>query len=163
MRRDPFTAGVYTFTYAPGAEALSDAVAEKVDAAIIFGKILQTPIQCDANTRYYKLGGKSGDTVSKMYWMYKEYGSDGTITNAGTDNGGYIRCSANKIYMTVAENVASNSFSMRFGIDSGTTDINEVDGENGSVETIYDLQGRKLNGITEPGMYIVNGKKVYFK
>ncbi|MBQ3243649.1 MAG: discoidin domain-containing protein [Bacteroidaceae bacterium] len=163
LEDEPFTAGVYTFTYAPGAEALSDAVTEKVDAAIIFGKILQTPILCDANTRYYKLGGKSGDTVSKMYWMYKEYGSDGTITNAGTDDGGYIRCSANKIYMTVAESVASNSFSMRFGIDSGTTDINEVDGENGSVETIYDLQGRKLNGITEPGMYIVNGKKVYVK
>lgn len=163
LEDEPFTAGVYTFTYAPGAEALSDAVAEKVDAAIIFGRILQTPIQCDANTRYYKLGGKSGDTVSKMYWMYKEYGSDGTITNPDTDNGGYIRCSANKIYMTVAESVASNSFSMRFGIDSGTTDINEVDGENGSVETIYDLQGRKLNGITEPGMYIVNGKKVYVK
>ncbi len=163
LEDEPFTAGVYTFTYAPGAEALSDAVAEKVDAAIIFGKILQTPIQCDANTRYYKLGGKSGDTVSKMYWMYKEYGSDGTITNPGTDDGGYIRCSANKIYMTVAESVASNSFSMRFGIDSGTTDINEVNGENADVKTIYDLQGRKLTEITEPGMYIVDGKKVYVK
>lgn len=163
LEDEPFTAGVYTFTYAPGAEVLSDAVAEKVDAAIIFGKILQTPILCDANTRYYKLGGKSGDTVSKMYWMYKEYGSDGTITNAGTDDGGYIRCSANKIYMTVAESVASNSFSMRFGIDSGTTDINEVNGENADVKTIYDLQGRKLTEITEPGMYIVNGKKVYVK
>ena len=163
LEDEPFTAGAYTFTYAPGAEALSDAVAEKVDAAIIFGKILQTHILCDLNTRYYKLGGKSGDTVSKMYWMYKEYDSEGTITNPGTDDGGYIRCSANKIYMTVAESVASNSFSMRFGIDSGTTDINEVDGENGEVKAIYDMQGRKLTEITMPGMYIVNGKKVYVK
>ena len=163
LEDEPFTAGVYTFTYAPGAEALSDAVAEKVDAAIIYGKILQTPILCVGNARYYKLGSKSGDEVSKMYWMYKEYSSDGTIAsgNAGTDNGGYIRCSANKIYMKVDGGSAANSFSMRFA--GGTSGIDEVTGENGEVKAIYDMQGRKLTEITMPGMYIVNGKKTIVK
>jgi hypothetical protein len=36
-----------------------------------------------------------------------------------------------------------------------------VKGENGNVKTIYDLQGRKLVKVTSPGIYIVDGKKVY--
>ena len=163
-------AGTYEFTYVPDAVTLSDDIAGCVNDAIIFGKILQTPIKCDDDARYYKLGSKSGDAVSKMYWMYKEYSSDGAIANgnAGTDNGGYIRCSANKIYMRVPDDGAQNAFSMRF--DGATTGIDEVTGEptvdasqNGEVKTIYDLQGRKLSEITMPGVYIVNGKKVVVK
>ena len=43
-------------------------------------------------------------------------------------------------------------------INSG---VDEVKGENGNVKAIYDLQGRRLNAITEPGIYIVNGKKCW--
>ena len=28
---------------------------------------------------------------------------------------------------------------------------------------VYDLQGRRLNSITSPGLYIVNGKRVFVK
>ena len=41
--------------------------------------------------------------------------------------------------------------------------ISEVNGENGNVKTIYDLTGRKIENITTPGIYIVNGKKVLVK
>ena len=52
-------------------------------------------------------------------------------------------------------------YSFRFG--EGTTGINEVKGENGNVKTIYDLTGRRIEAITAPGIYIVNGKKVLVK
>jgi hypothetical protein len=43
------------------------------------------------------------------------------------------------------------------------TGISEVKGENGNVKTIYDLTGRRIEAITAPGIYIVNGKKVLVK
>ena len=43
------------------------------------------------------------------------------------------------------------------------TAIDEVKGENGKVKTIYDLTGRRVDAITTPGIYIVNGKKVFVK
>jgi uncharacterized protein YlzI (FlbEa/FlbD family) len=38
-----------------------------------------------------------------------------------------------------------------------------VVGENGEENAIYDLQGRKVEHITNGGIYIVNGKKVLVK
>lgn len=162
---DATPAGRFEFAYTTEEAGLPSDVEANVDIAIIHGCILRTPIQCDVAYRYYILGGKSGDTVSKMYWMYEEYSSDGTIAdgNAGTDNGGYISCTANKIYMKVAETLAANSFSMRFGLDSGTTGVDEVNADSGEERVIYDLQGRKLSEITDPGIYIVNGKKIHVK
>ena len=43
------------------------------------------------------------------------------------------------------------------------TDIEEVETENEDVETIYDLRGRRIQEITGPGIYIVNGRKVLVK
>ena len=46
------------------------------------------------------------------------------------------------------------------GTAPGTTDIDEVNGENGEVKgDIYDLQGRKMQN-TGKGIYIINGEKV---
>ena len=42
-----------------------------------------------------------------------------------------------------------------------STGVDEVKAESGEVKAIYDLQGRRLNAITEPGIYIVNGKKCW--
>ncbi len=52
---------------------------------------------------------------------------------------------------------ANNSVGYRFGFD-GTTAVEKVEMRN-EKEAIYDLQGRRINEITEPGIYIVNGVK----
>jgi hypothetical protein len=41
--------------------------------------------------------------------------------------------------------------------------IEEVITESGEVKGIFDLAGRRLNAITEPGIYIVDGKKILIK
>jgi hypothetical protein len=56
------------------------------------------------------------------------------------------------------------SAGFRFRFDGGvTTPIDEVEYENGEVKEIYDLTGRKLQGISGAGIYIINGKKVLVK
>ena len=68
---------------------------------------------------------------------------------------------AGKAYLPVSALPASAqgaaSFSFRFG--EGTTGISEVKGENGEVKTIFDLTGRRVEAITAPGIYIVDGVK----
>lgn len=48
-------------------------------------------------------------------------------------------------------------------IDEVKGENGEVKGENGEVKAIYDLTGRRVDAITAPGIYIVNGKKVLVK
>ncbi len=65
---------------------------------------------------------------------------------------------ANKAYLPAS--AVANKSAEFFGFDwDGTTGISEVKGENGEVKAIYDLTGRKVNEITAPGIYIVNGVK----
>ena len=140
-----------TFTY-------TDATAEKPASTLLGGSLYTKYVVCD-DSDYYKLMIKSGE--AKMYLMYKEFNAQG-VSQGPTHDGGHIKCSANKIYMRVPAARGIASYGMRF-VDYGTTDIDDVKGESGDVKTIYDLQGRKLTEITEPGFYIVDGKRVYVK
>ena len=44
-----------------------------------------------------------------------------------------------------------------------TTGVEHLKLENGEVEGIYDLQGRKLESVKERGIYIMDGKRVFIK
>ena len=113
----------------------------------------------DTNNYYLLLNAGKGEA---FYWVYKECDGTGEITTPGKHDGGYIKCDANKAYLAVPSTATSaGALSFRFGGD--TTEIDEVIGENGEVKAIYDLQGRKLTEITEPGVYIVDGKKIVVK
>ncbi|MBO5865587.1 MAG: hypothetical protein J6Q73_06000, partial [Bacteroidaceae bacterium] len=93
-------------------------------------------------TYAYILSYKGVGTPIKMY---KLSSTDRTIN-------------ANKAYYIDSTGRAS-ALQFVFG---GTTDIEDVERE-GNEDTIYDLQGRKLSEITEPGFYIIDGKKVWVK
>ncbi len=79
-----------------------------------------------------------------------------------TMDGGYFQCSANKIYLPYSAAANAAKFSFRF--DGGTTtDLEEALFGNDAKEEIFDLQGRRVERITAPGLYIVNGQKRYVK
>ena len=99
-----------------------------------------------------------------MYHMDEEYDADGTFGPDNiykqTDNGGYIKCSANKIYMVLPVGDASmTTFDVRV---DGATAVVEVESV-ATVKAVYDLQGRKVDNAAEQGVYIVDGKKVLVK
>ena len=68
---------------------------------------------------------------------------------------------ANKVYLPKTAGMNAASYSFRFE-GEGTTGIENVEVEN-TVKAIFDLTGRKVEAITAPGIYIVNGKKVLVK
>lgn len=113
----------------------------------------------------YMLTRKNG--IIAMRWMYENYlrNDDGTYSkhqNASSDEGGYVQCPANKAYLKLTSAVQSLSTEYYFGFFGGTTDIDKVNTEENPLQgTIYDLQGRKIEEVTVPGFYIVNGKKMF--
>ena len=56
----------------------------------------------------------------------------------------------------------AQTFTFTFDGNEITTDIENVERERGET-TIYDLTGRKIEEISESGIYIINGKKVLVK
>ena len=85
--------------------------------------------------------------VDGVVGFYKAEMVDGTWLN-----------NANKAYLPAS--VVPNKSVAFYGFDwEGTTGIDEVKGENGNVKVIYDLTGRRIEAITVPGIYIVNGVK----
>ena len=69
---------------------------------------------------------------------------------------------ANKAYLVVPAEQAQDVKSLSFRFEDGTTAIEGVEVEN-EVKAIFDLTGRRVEAITAPGIYIVNGKKVLVK
>ncbi len=131
--------------------------AEAIEENMLEG-VLQNKYVEVANNHIHML--KNQNSVTAMYWVYAEYSNDGTIAegNAGTDNGGYVKATANKAFLVVpAGEGSAMSYGFNFG---GTTGIDAVESIT-SAEGIYDLQGRKINEITAPGYYVIDGKKVF--
>ncbi len=125
--------GSYTFEVAT--EEGSDVVNE------LIGTTVNTYITKEA----YVLG-----IVDDVVGLYKAEMAGGVWLN-----------NANKAYLpaSVANGIASYSF--RFG--EGTTGIDQITDNREQSTVIYDLTGRRVEAITTPGIYVVNGKKVLVK
>lgn len=78
--------------------------------------------------------------------------------------GGVFLNNANKAYLPASALTASaqGASGFKFRFDNQTTGIEGAPALN-TAKAIYDLSGRKVNDITAPGLYIVNGKKVMVK
>ena len=123
--------GNYTFSYAAEATA-------NVEGNLLEGSVTDKNIEGEA----YVLGVADGEVG-----LYKAQASGTSWKN-----------NANKAYLPAS--VVPNKTIAFYGFDwDGTTGIDEVKGENGNVKVIYDLTGRRIEAITVPGIYIVNGVK----
>ena len=145
---------------------------DAVEDNYLYGSLYRTLVECasfdekdvdgdgnaEGNVNIYMLQASKQDV--KMFWVYENYREDGTKTG-NNDDGGYVLCKANKAYMVLPSDKVGTISSFSFRFDGNTTEIDEVEYE--TVKTVYDLQGRKLDAITAPGIYIVNGVKVFVK
>lgn len=141
---------------------------EAIDGNMLRGTLYRTVVKCDddgVNNNIYMMQSKDG--VVKMYWMYENYNADGERVadengSYNHDDGGYVMNSANRAYLVVPQSMAQNSAAYSFGF-GGTTGMMPVVDGNGAESMIYDLQGRRLDAVRAPGIYIVNGRKVSVK
>ncbi len=83
------------------------------------------------------------------------------LYKANTESGDFT-IKANRAYLPASALTAEQQNSVGFRFDFATTAVEKVEMRN-EKEEIYDLQGRRINKITEPGIYIVNGVKVLVK
>lgn len=155
---------VYTLTYTAGqASVLATAVTGTVEA--------NTPVLVVAGEGNYHFAGTSvwkgsaTTTAGALTGVYSKTvvpaGSyiltrkDGTLAFRKVDGAtNYVE--ANHAYLTAATADAP-MLDISFG---GATSVTLVKGEEGMVNDLYDLQGRRVDGSVKKGVRIVNGKKV---
>ncbi len=114
-------------------------------------------------------------TVAATYVTEEAYvlsAPDGDVANLGLYTAAFnqsgntaFKNNSHKAYLPkgVLSPEVQNSNGFRFDFD-GTTAVEDVEVENEEgVKVIYDLAGRKLDEITAPGVYIVNGKKLIIR
>ena len=118
--------------------------ADEIETNLLEGSIADRYVAADA----YVLG-----IVDEEVGLYTA--TKNQLSNTAFKN------NANKAYLPKTTGMNAASYSFRFG--EGTTGISEVKGESGNVKGIYDLTGRRVEAITAPGIYVVNGKKVLVK
>ena len=114
---------------------------EETVTADVTGNLLEgTATATEINVEAYVLG-----IVDNKVGLYKAEMTDGTWLN-----------NANKAYLPASVANGAASYSFRFG--EGTTGVEKVEIRNEKSE-IYDLTGRRVENISAPGIYIVNGVK----
>ena len=140
------TAGTYEFKYATGEVS-----------AIENNELKGTTVNKNFTDAAYVLGVVKGEVG--LYTAANNVSTDTTnddpeVTFEAWKNNAF------KAYLPKAAGSNAASYSFRFGGD--TTGVENVVVVN-EVKAIFDLTGRRVEAITAPGIYIVNGKKVLVK
>ena len=104
----------------------------------------------------------SGTSQSDAVTFKANYLNDGRIYFSTSEEGAYLTLS-NDYNVVCTTELTDNSMWTIVRVEANNTSVEEVKGGNGNVKTVYDLTGRRIQEITKPGIYIVNGKKVLVK
>ena len=135
-------------TFAP--EIVSPGTATAPEGNLLKGTTKKTLITKESGKAYYALGLVDGE----VGFYNAAVGSGDDVDKTQFYNGAF------KAYLEMPASQGTATF---YGFDwAGTTGIEDVEVEN-TVKVIYDLTGRRVEAITAPGIYIVNGKKVLVK
>ncbi|MEE0803885.1 MAG: leucine-rich repeat domain-containing protein [Prevotellamassilia sp.] len=144
-------AGTYTFM-----QTATDAPA--ITNNLLMGTNEDTYIDVPSNSKAFVLSMVDGEVG-----MYLAKLTDGRFLNNA--NKAYLLLDNNKLEISDEEldtSVGGAQLSLRFDF-GGATGVDKVQTETGINNATYDMYGRKVNNITTPGLYIVNGKKVWVK
>ena len=119
------------------------------------------------NESGYKITGYSIDCKAYRDLIVTHGGmqvsmADGTSERLAAE--GLDECSVDVVVAVERYNQSAaldiTSFVVYVQYVSGTTAVEEIEGENENVKIVYDLSGRRVNEMTKPGIYIVDGRKV---
>ncbi|MBR4065624.1 MAG: hypothetical protein IKJ97_02620 [Bacteroidaceae bacterium] len=118
--------------------------ADEIETNLLEGSIADRYVAADA----YVLGINNEEVG--LYTATKNQ-----LTNTAFKN------NANKAYLPKTAGMNAASYSFRFG--EGTTGIDQITDNREQSTAIFDLTGRRVEAISAPGIYIINGKKVLVK
>lgn len=120
---------------------------EETATADVTGNLLEgTVFNNDIEEEAYVLA-----VVDGKVGLYKAKMTDGVWLN-----------NANKAYLPAS--AVPNKSAAFYGFDwNGTTGVDQITDNREQSTAIYDLTGRRVEAITAPGIYVVNGKKVLVK
>jgi hypothetical protein len=106
----------------------------------------------------------SGADNSTAVEIKANYTDDGKVYFTTMEGEDELYLTLNSDYNVVfGKNLVDASFWTVVRLEANNTGIGEVKGENEKVKAIYDLTGRRIEEISRPGIYIVDGKKVLVK
>ena len=110
----------------------------------------------------YTLNGNTlcnGNSQSTATVFKANYLDDGRIYFTTKNEGAYLTLNSDYKVVCSTEFIDSSLWTI-VRVTANNTGIEEVETGNAEERTIYDLTGRRIERITAPGIYIIDGKKV---
>ncbi len=157
--------GEYSFKYTTDENTID---AERIAANLLGGSAyLKYQQVAKGGNLCCVFGQKGGEVGLYKNWVgYADVNGTAADTNGdkkvNEDGGTHFKVSANKIYYEYEPSAVAGASAFRFRFNNkeeGTTTIDELIFGGDSI--IYNLYGQRIVKVAEPGIYIVNGKKIY--